>query len=459
MKILAALQYDMTSSVNETRAFERASHRRRCDAHIASVLIVASLSIASARAHAQSVESSRYHKLEAFSRALAHIEQSYVDVPDGERLMSGAIRGMVEALDPHSSYLDRDALRILQDDAEGRYAGIGTEIDARDGWLTVSAVLEASPAERAGIKPGDRFLAIEGLPARDLPLDEAIRRMRGEPGTRVRITLRRANVEQAIERELTREIVAVRAVDARVLDEQLVVVRLRVFQDTTGSELHRALDEASAACASKGGIRGLVLDLRDNPGGLVSAAVTVADELLEEGVIVQTRGRGERVLQTEHASRAGTRPRFPIVALVNARTASAAEILAGALRDHKRAVIVGQRTFGKGSVQNIIDLPDGSAIKLTTARYYTPAGHAIQARGIEPDIAIASAAATLAGEPSPPLREADLEGHLPARDESSRGARSVAGPIAPASAQGPYARDYEAGVALQVLRTLIATGR
>jgi carboxyl-terminal processing protease len=382
-----------------------------------------------------------------------------VDVPDGERLIDGAIRGMVEALDPHSTYLDRDALRILQDDAEGRYAGIGTEIDARDGWLTVSAVLEGSPAERAGIKPGDRFLAIEGLPARDLPLDEAIRRMRGEPGTRVRVTLRRANVDQAIERELTREMVAVRAVDARVLDEQLVVVRLRVFQDTTGSELHRALDEASAACASKGGIAGLVLDLRDNPGGLVSAAVTVADELLEEGVIVETRGRGERVLQTERAARAGTRPRFPIVTLVNARTASAAEILAGALRDHKRAVIVGQRTFGKGSVQNIIDLPNGSAIKLTTARYYTPAGHAIQARGIEPDISIESAPQLVGGEPEGPLREADLERHLPARDEGAPQTRSLAGKLPAASGQGPYARDYEVSVALQVLKTLIATKR
>jgi carboxyl-terminal processing protease len=458
MKILAALQYDMTSSVNETRSVARTPRHACGRAYIASVLIVAALSIPSARVSGQSVESSRYQKLEAFARALAHIEQSYVDVPDGEHLIDGAIRGMVEALDPHSTYLDRDALRILQDDAEGRYAGIGTEIDARDGWLTVTAVLEGSPAERAGIKPGDRFLAIEGLPARDLPLDEAIRRMRGEPGTRVRVTLRRANVEQAIERELTREMVAVRAVDARVLNDQLVVVRLRVFQDTTGSELHRALDEATAACASKGGIAGLVLDLRDNPGGLVSAAVTVADELLEEGVIVETRGRGERVLQTEHASRAGTRPRFPIVALVNARTASAAEILAGALRDHKRAVIVGQRTFGKGSVQNIIDLPDGSAIKLTTARYYTPAGHAIQARGIDPDIAIESAPAIVGGEPEGPLREADLEGHLPARDESAKGSRASAGRRVP-NGQGPYARDYEVSVALQVLKTLIATRR
>lgn len=459
MKILAALQYDMTSSVNETRSLARAPHLVRGSAYIVgAVVVVAALSIAGPRANAQSVEQSRYHKLESFTRALAHIEQSYVDVPDGERLMSGAIRGMVEALDPHSSYLDREELRILQDDAEGRYAGIGTEIDARDGWLTVSAVLEGSPAERAGIRPGDRFLAIEGLPARDLPLDEAIRRMRGEPGTRVRVSLRRANVERSIERELTREMVAVRAVDARVLEGQLVMLRLRVFQDTTGSELHRALDEATAACASRGGIAGLVIDLRDNPGGLVSAAVTVADELLEGGVIVQTRGRGERVLQTEHAARSGTRPRFPIVVLVNARTASAAEILAGALRDHKRAVIVGQRTFGKGSVQNIIGLPDGSAIKLTTARYYTPLGHAIQARGIEPDIAIASAPPAANGEPLGPMRESDLEGHLPARDAEAQGAGSrIAASIE--AGDGPYARDYEAGVALQVLKTLIATKR
>jgi carboxyl-terminal processing protease len=447
----------MTSRVNETNSFARICKRAHRTSYIVSAcsgLIAGALSAGTASA--QSKEQSPYYKLEAFTRALAHIEQSYVDVPDGERLMRGAIRGMVEELDPHSVYLDRDELQILEDDAEGRYAGIGTEIDVRDGWLTISAVLDGSPAQRAGLKPGDRFLLIDGVPARDMPLLDAIGRMRGAPGTRVRVALRRNHVEDAIERELTREMIAIRAVDARVLEDATVMLRLRVFQETTASELHRALEQSAAACAPHGGIRGLVIDLRDNPGGLVAAAVDVADEFLSDGMIVQTRGRGDRVFQTQTATRAGTQPDYPIVLLVNARTASAAEILAGALRDHERAVVVGERTFGKGSVQNIIGLPDGSAIKLTTARYYTPSGRAIQARGIEPDVAV-SASSDVRHPLDAPVREADLDRHLSPAD--------MAAPSTPASRRtaraadataAPFASDEQARTALQVLRALIA---
>jgi carboxyl-terminal processing protease len=447
----------MTSRVNETNSFActcKRAHRTSyitaaCSSVIACALLVGSAS-------AQSKEQSPYYKLEAFTRALAHIEQSYVDVPDGERLMRGAIRGMVEELDPHSVYLDRDELQILEDDAEGRYAGIGTEIDVRDGWLTVSAVLDGSPAQRAGLKPGDRFLLIEGVPARDMPLLDAIGRMRGAPGTRVRVSLRRNHVEDAIERELTREMIAIRAVDARVLEDATVMLRLRVFQETTASELHRALEQSAAACAPHGGIRGMVIDLRDNPGGLVAAAVDVADEFLSEGMIVQTRGRGDRVFQTQTATSAGTQPDYPIVLLVNARTASAAEILAGALRDHERAVVVGERTFGKGSVQNIIGLPDGSAIKLTTARYYTPSGRAIQARGIEPDVAVGESSDVRA-QLDAPVREADLDRHLSPADmeaPSTPASRRTARAADPSAA--PFASDEQARTAHQVLRALIA---
>jgi carboxyl-terminal processing protease len=447
----------MTSSVNETNSFARISQRALRSAHIVRVCACAFASAFSiGSAHAQSKEQSPYYKLEAFTRALAHIEQSYVDVPDGERLMRGAIRGMVEELDPHSVYLDRDELQILEDDAEGRYAGIGTEIDVRDGWLTVSAVLDGSPAQRAGLKPGDRFLLIDGVPARDMPLLEAIGRMRGAPGTRVRVALRRNSVEDAIERELTREMIAIRAVDARVLEDAIVVMRLRVFQETTASELHRALEQSAAACAPHGGIRGMVIDLRDNPGGLVAAAVDVADEFLADGTIVQTRGRGDRVLQTQAATRAGTQPDYPIVLLVNARTASAAEILAGALRDHDRAVVVGERTVGKGSVQNIIGLPDGSAIKLTTARYYTPSGRAIQARGIEPDVAVVASSDARSALDAP-LREADLDRHLsPADMLEPTAASSRRAPRGEQDVATPFANDEQARTAVQVLRALIA---
>jgi carboxyl-terminal processing protease len=362
--------------------------------------------------------------------------------------------------------MDPEELRILTSDTEGRYGGIGVEIDVRDGWLTVVGIFDKGPAARAGLKLGDRFLTIDGRGARDLPIVEAIEFMRGAPGTQVEVTLRRPDQEEAVHATLTREIIEVEAVEARVLDDGVVYVKLRSFQETTGRELREALDRAVEHTAASGGVQGVLLDLRDNPGGLLSAAVMVVDEFLSEGVIVTTRGRGGRKLREHTASRSGTRPNWPLVVLVNGYSASASEIVAGALHDHKRAVLLGTRTFGKGSVQNVVELPDDSALKLTTALYFTPSGRSIQAQGIEPDVYIEQldpgALATLRlGRDD--VSEASLDKHLLVGEEAEpaprpgRGSPRSAGDATSKPRRGAFADDFQARMAHQVLRALIAS--
>lgn len=416
---------------------------------------------------AQAGSSSAYPKLEVLARALAHIEASYVGEVTDDALIEGAIRGMLKVLDPHSAYLDATELRILDSDTEGQFGGVGIEVDVNDGWLTVLRVMPGGPAAKAGVRTGDRFLRIDGQDARDLSIEDALQRMRGAPGTRVSVTLRRRDAPNAIEVTLTRDVIHVDAVEGKLLADGVVYVQLRMFQADTITQLRRVLDEAADRAAAQGGkVNGLLLDLRDNPGGLLSAAVLVADEFLNEGVIVSTRGRGGKLLRENRAQRSGTRPDWPMVVLTNGYSASAAEIVAGALHDHRRAVLVGTRTFGKGSVQNIVDLPDGTAIKLTTALYYTPAGTSIQARGIQPDVlieqldpAVLREARLSGGE----LNEAALSGHLnnenppPPATGTSADRQTPKRPAPGEQPQANFPDDYQAFMGHQVLRALIAS--
>jgi carboxyl-terminal processing protease len=430
------------------------------------------------RVAAESAKTGPYSRLEIFARALSHIDNSYVGEVNDDALIEGAIRGMLKVLDPHSAYLNAEELRILDSDTQGQFGGVGVEVDVHDGWLTVLRVIPDSPAARAGVLNGDRLLTIEGKPARDLSIEDALQQMRGEPGTAVRVQLRRRGLEAAVDVTLTREIIRVQAVEGRLLPDRSVYVRLRMFQEDSVEQLRRVLDEANDHAAKGGGITGLLLDVRDNPGGLLSAAVLVADEFLTDGVIVSTRGRGGKLLRENRASAAGTRPPWPMVVLLNGYSASASEIVAGALHDQHRAVLVGTRTFGKGSVQNIIDMPDGSALKLTTALYYTPNGTSIQARGIEPDVVIEQLDSNLlrearlgAGEYS----EAALARHLAvpevARESEQRKAsEKPAAPGAPGAPARtaprgprvterplpPFESDYQAFMGHQVLKALIA---
>lgn len=412
-------------------------------------------------ARATETEASPYANLGIFARALSHVETSHVEPPDQDALIYGAIRGMVETLDPHSAFLDPAEVRALEADTEGAFGGIGVEIDVRDGWLTVHGVFPEGPADRAGIEAGDRFLSLEGMSARDMRISDAVRRMRGEPGVPVHVRIRREGVEEGIELEIVREIIHVEAVEARVLPDRVAWIEIRSFQSTTTSELRAALDRAEAETASAGGVAGVVLDLRGNPGGLLDEAVRVSDEFLSSGLIVSTRGRDGIVLSEEHATGPGTRPDYPVVVLVDYFTASAAEIVAGALQDHHRALVVGTRTWGKGSVQNVIDLPDGSALKLTIARYYTPSGDSIQAVGITPDIVIEQldehAARALAAE-SAPISEAMLEGHLDPEsiDDVVAAARGTAREAGASADDDPFPDDFQARMAHAILRATIA---
>lgn len=419
-------------------------------------------------ADANEGRSSPYANLGIFARALSHIEAVHVETPNQDELVYGAIRGMVSTLDPHSTFMSPEEYRILTSDTQGRFGGIGVEIDVRDGWLTVHGVFEGGPADRAGMQPGDRFLTIDGRRARDMPVSEAVRVMRGEPGTRVLVTIRREGADEALRMTLTREIIRVDAVEARILPDRVLHLRLKAFQGTTTDEMRRALDAAVERTAASGGLRGILLDMRRNPGGLLDEAIRVSDEFLESGVIVSTRGRGGQLLSEARAHRAGTRPSWPIVVLVDNYTASAAEIVAGALRDHGRAIVVGSRTWGKGSVQNIIELPDGSAMKLTVARYYTPSGRSIQAEGIEPDVAIEqldeATARQLVDRAIQRISEADLERHLTAEEGREQAGRAEdltrrtevrRAPTEGSEPASPFQDDFQARMAHQVLRALI----
>jgi carboxyl-terminal processing protease len=413
-------------------------------------------------AYAVPERQSPFANLTVFARALSHIEAAYVEPIDQDALIHGAIRGMVESLDPHSAYFDPEQARLFRSLSTGRFAGVGVEIQVDDGWLVVVTTFPDGPAARAGILPGDRFLAIGTTPARDIRLEEAVRLMRGEPGTTIDVTLRREGAEQAIRVTLTRAVVEVRAVSARLLEDGMLYVQIRSFQETTTVELRRALDEAVAS--THGNVRGILLDLRNNGGGLLDEGVLVADEFLEEGVIVTTRGRGGEIRHEARARRPGTRPAWPVVVLVNGFTASAAEIVAGALRDHGRAVIAGERTFGKGSVQNLVELPDGSALKITTARYYTPSGRSIQAEGIPPDVVIPQIPMDVVRRSRGGTRisEASLEGHLDPRAAATEPAVPRDEPRsrdAAVSASDPFPDDYQAFMALQTLRALGVNAR
>ncbi|MEI8254887.1 MAG: S41 family peptidase, partial [Deltaproteobacteria bacterium] len=328
-------------------------------------LLVAGLTVASfgagvlvdRSAHGDPPRASPYRRLGMLAQVMAHVENSYVDSVNEDRLVDGAIRGLVSTLDPHSAYLDPEEYAMLESDTTGQFGGIGVEIDARGGYLTVMAPMEGGPAARAGVRAGDQILEIDGHDAHDIELDDAVRRMRGAAGTHVRVTLRRRGATDPLRLELVREVVHVASVESRMLPDRIGYVALKSFQERSSDEMTQALDRLTAQAGGR--LRGLVLDLRNDPGGLLDEAIFIADEFLRDGVIVSTRGRNNAAQDEARAHAAGTRPEFPIVVVVNEYTASAAEILAGALQDHHRALVVGTRTFGKGSVQTVIDVPDG----------------------------------------------------------------------------------------------------
>jgi carboxyl-terminal processing protease len=351
-----------------------------------------------------------YRSLDVLAEVLAHIRNGYVDELKEKELVQAAVEGMVARLDPHSMILRPEAFRAMRDETSGEFDGVGLEVTQVGERLVVVAPLADSPAERAGIQPGDRIVSIDGAPAKEMSLGEATRRMKGAAGTTVAVGIERDGLPAPRTITIVRDHVRTSSVDWRVLDagSGTAYVRIRSFQDRTDREVRQALDGARKQLG--GPIQGLVLDLRNNPGGLLDQAVRVADRFLARGVIVTTEARG-REPEVEEAHEKDTESGYPLVVLVNRGSASASEIVAGALQDHGRAVLVGTRTFGKGSVQTVLELEDGSALKLTVARYFTPKHRSIQERGIVPDVVVGDAPrATPAAAPeAPPKGDASTE--------------------------------------------------
>ena len=352
-----------------------------------------------------------YEGLETFTNIMSIIQKNYVEEVPTKKLVEGAINGMLTNLDPHSAYLTPDLYKELQVDTKGSFGGLGIEITNRNGVLTVVAPIEDTPAYRAGIKAGDVILKIDGEFTKDLTLIEAVKKMRGPKDTKVHLTLKREGRTELIELNLMREIIKIQSVKSKTLEKGYGYLRLTQFQERADDDLERALKQLDK---DAGGLHGVVLDLRNNPGGLLTQAVRIADLFLDSGLIVYTDGRLDNQRQKYFAHKAGTWTDFPMVVLVNGGSASASEIVAGALQDHKRALVLGTTTFGKGSVQTILPLDDSSALRLTTARYYTPSGRSIQATGIVPDILMdQSGQIAKADKPGlAPVREANLPRHL-----------------------------------------------
>lgn len=348
--------------------------------------------------------------LRNFTEVYTHIKRDYVESIDDKTLLEHAIRGMLSGLDPHSSYLSTDDYQELKIGTSGEFGGLGIEVGMENGFVKVVAPIDDTPAQRAGIEAGDLITRLDDKPVKGMTLNDAVTVMRGKPGSDITLTVVREGVDKPLKITITRAIIQVQSIKGRLIEDSFAYIRITQFQSKTTRQLINLAEKLRDESSS--GLRGAVLDLRNNPGGVLNAAVGVSDAFLERGLIVYTQGR-DADSEFRYSARSGdVLDGLPLVVLVNAGSASASEIVAGALQDHGRAVIMGSSTFGKGSVQTIQELNHGGAIKLTTARYYTPSGRSIQAQGITPDIELKSVKVTAEGESSDPVKEADLNGHL-----------------------------------------------
>ncbi len=351
-------------------------------------------------------QDTHYESLKTFAESLSLVKKNYVEEVDEKDLVYGAIKGMLSSLDPHSSFMTPELFKEMKIDTKGEFGGLGIQIGIKDGILTVIAPIEDTPAHKAGVKAGDRIIKIDGESTKDISLFDAVTKLRGKPGTSVTITIIRKGLDKPKDITIVRDIIKIKSVKSRILDEGIGYVKLTQFQQKTASELEKALTDLY-----KKEIYALILDLRNNPGGLLKSAVEVSSRFLPEGkLIVYIKGRsGDK---TEFTAKNGNHYfNLPMVVLVNEGSASASEIVAGAMQDWEQAVILGTQTFGKGSVQTVIPLSDGSALRLTTARYYTPRGRSIQTTGITPDIVVRLEAKN-GVETHPVIREKDLSKHL-----------------------------------------------
>ena len=327
-----------------------------------------------------------YKGLSNFTRVLDLIQRDYVENVDAQKLTTSAIEGMMKTLDPYSAYLSPERYRELEIGTSGEFGGVGMEVTIENGVLTVITPIEDTPAAKAGIKPGDEIIAIDGKATRGMISDEAVKMLRGPKGSPVKVTVKSKDSETPREITLIRDFIHVKSVESKLLDNGIGYVKLSQFQEKASNELKQAIEKLESM--NKGILKGVILDLRNNPGGLLSQAVDVADQFVDEGLIVSVRGRFEDQSTEYYATRKENSHNYPLVVLVNKGSASASEVVAEALQDDKRAVILGTKTFGKGSVQTIIRLEDGSGLKLTTAKFYAPSGRSISQIGVTPDVVV-----------------------------------------------------------------------
>ena len=413
-------------------------------------------------------------ELRAFTEVFGHIKNNYVEPVTDKALFEGAINGMLNSLDPHSAYLNADAYKDLQVGTQGEFGGLGIEVGMEDGLVKVISPIEDTPAFQAGVKPGDLIIKLDETLVKGLSLDDAVKHMRGKPGSKIVLTILRKNEPKPILITLTRAVIKVKSVKFKLIEPGYAFVRITQFQEHTGENLATALE--SLLKENKGDLKGMVLDLRNDPGGLLDGAVAVSAAFLDKGaLVVYTEGRTEDakmklIAAPEYYLRSGSKKDYlkgipvsiksvPLIVLVNGGSASASEIVAGALQDHKRAVIMGTQTFGKGSVQTILPLGNNTAIKLTTARYYTPNGRSIQAKGIVPDILIEDPS-TAVSDRQLRLRESDLQHHLINDKQPEDSAKPVSeqepsqktNPEAPPPVAFGDKKDYQLNQALNLLK-------
>jgi carboxyl-terminal processing protease len=405
------------------------------------------------------VAATRYEDLSLFTNVLNLVRRNYVEPVEESDLVKGAVRGMLQELDPHSSFLDAEAYKEMQVDTRGEFHGLGIEITKReDGFVEVVSPIEGTPAAKAGLRPRDQIVTIcpTDVPedwkepcrsTKSLTLFEAVNLMRGKKGSEITIEVFREGFDKPQPFKITRDVVKIVSVSGEIIEPGYGYVRLRTFQEHTAEDLQEVLDRLRK---ESGGLSGLVLDLRDNPGGLLDQAVKVSNAWISDGLVVYTKGRLDAQRQDFRAQPSGVEPNYPMTVIVNEGTASASEIVAGALQDQRRALVLGVQTFGKGSVQTVYPLDDGSGLRLTTALYYTPSGRSIQEVGITPDIVVEERTTELADAGRRRLREGDLEGHF-THDEAEPGATpTLPAPETPEGEQ-PIAAD---GTDVQLARAL-----
>ena len=382
-------------------------------------------------------------ELRLFTEVFQRIKSSYVEPVDDAQLLEDALRGMIAGLDPHSAYLEPSEFENLQAHTSGEFGGLGIEVGIEDGFVRVITPIDDTPAQRAGVKAGDLITKLDDHAVQGMDLSKAVELMRGKPGSKIILTVVREGEEKPLEIEVVRDIIQVASVRSRMLDENIAYLRVSQFQVDSGKEVNKHLKRLM-----KNDLKGVVLDLRNNPGGVLQAAVDIGDTFLSDGLIVYTKGRMPDSEQRFGATSDTLVPDLPMVVLINGGSASASEIVAGALQDQKRAIIMGLPSFGKGSVQTVLPLTKERALKLTTARYYTPAGRSIQAQGIKPDIEVKDAEITLRNDSYEFLKESDLNGHL---ENSNEGKADTSN----ADSTDLAARDYQLYEALNLLKAIV----